>query len=51
MLPDPILNNGNGYCDSLFPTDCTTLLPFGEVVLHEDNNVSIVKLHPFDGTH
>ncbi len=49
MLQDPILNYGMSHSDGFFATDCSTLHPLGEVVLH-GNDVFIAVMGRFEWT-
>ncbi len=50
MFQDPILNHSFGYGKGFLTPDCSTLHPFGEVVLH-DNYIIVAVLSHFEWAH
>ncbi len=50
MFQDPVLNYGLSHSDGFFATECSTLHPFGKMVLH-DNDIIIDLLGHFKWTH
>ncbi len=50
MFQDPVLNHSVNYGKGFLTTDCSTLHPFSEVVLH-DNDIIVAILSNFERTH
>ena len=50
VFQDPILNHSVSYGKGFLTTDCLTLHPFSEVVLH-DNDIIVAILSRFESTH
>ncbi len=50
VFQDPILNHSISCGKGFLTTDCSTLYPFGEVVLH-DNDVNAAVLSRFERVH
>ncbi len=50
MFQDPVLNHSVSYGKDFLTADCSTLHPFGEVVLH-DNDIIVAVLSCFEWNH
>ncbi len=50
VFQDPILNHSVSYSKGFLTTDCSSLHPFGEVILH-DNEVIVAVLSRVEWAH